>query len=124
MKSALENGTVVDEYLEKEVRLGRVFGPLEESVLPTAHVNGFGIIPKSHQPGKYRLIVDLPHTRGASINDGIEWELCSMKYTSMDEVVRAVVALGPGAQMAKFDIESAYRLILVHQDELIGQCWA
>ena len=89
------------------------------------------MIPKPHQPGKYRLIVDLPHPRGALVNDGIEWELCSMKYTSvdevvsMDEVVRMVVALGPGAQMAKFDIESAYRLILVHQDDraMLGMKW-
>ena len=54
-----------------------MFGPLVESVLPTPHINGFGIIPKPHQPGKYRLIVDLPHPRGASVNDGIERELCS-----------------------------------------------
>ena len=125
MKSALENGTVVDEYLEKEVRLGRVFGPVEEAVLPTAHINRFGIIPKPHQPGKYRLIVDLSHPRGASVNDGIERELCSMKYTSVDEAVRVVVALGPGTQMAKFDIESAYRLIPVHPDDrpMLGMKW-
>ena len=43
---------------------------------------------KPHQPGKWRLIVDLSHPKGFSINDGIEAELCSLKYTSVEEAVK------------------------------------
>ena len=55
--------------------------------------------------------------RGASVNDGIEKELCSLKYVLVDEAMREVIVLGQGTQLAKFDIESAYRLIPVHADD-------
>ena len=42
--------------------------------------------------------------RGASVNDGIEKELCSLKYVYVDEAIREVLALGQGTQLAKFDI--------------------
>ena len=71
---------MVDEYLSKEVDLGWVVGPLEPAVFPDVVTNRFGVIPKKH-PGKWRLIVDLSHPRGRSVNDGIEKELCSLSYT-------------------------------------------
>ena len=103
---------VVDRYLE--VKLGRVIGPLVRSEYPEVHISRFGVIPKNHQPGKWRLIVDLSHPEGASINDGIEPELCSLHYTSVDEAVQRLLAKEPGAMMVKMYIEGAYRIILVH----------
>ena len=84
----------------------------------------FGVILKN-QPGRWRLIVDLSHPKGASVNDGIESELCSLSYTSVDAAVRIIMAMGPGVLLAKFDIESAYRLIPVHPDDilLLGMMW-
>ena len=125
MRSALDNPSVVDEYLEREVRLGRVVGPLEAATMPSAHISSFGVIPKNHQPGKWRLIIDLSHPKDASVNDGIERELCSLKYVTVDAAIRAATALGEGALMAKFDLESAYRLIPVHPDDrpLLGMRW-
>jgi hypothetical protein len=63
-------------------------------------VNRFGVIPKKGQPGQWRLIIDLSHPKGRSINAGISRELCSMHYVSVDEAVKRVVELGPGAKMA------------------------
>ncbi len=41
-------------------------------------------------------------------------------YISVDVALQAIMALGLWAQLAKFDIESAYRLILVHpKDRLL-----
>ena len=117
MKSADANPQVVDKYLAKEVELGRVLGPLGEGVSQQVHVNRFGVIPKNHQPGKWRLIVDLSHPEGGSVNDGIEPELCSLRYTSVDEAVRRVIRKGRGTELAKFDIESAYRTVPVHPDD-------
>ena len=45
------------------------------------------------------------------MNDGISTELSSLSYTSVDEVMRRVLELGKGAQMAKADIRQAYRNI-------------
>ena len=52
-----------------------------------------------------------------SVNDGIDPALRSLSYVSVDTVAAAAAAFGPGALMAKVDIESAYRLIPVHPDD-------
>ena len=44
------------------------------------------MIPKS-EPGKWRLIVDLSSPKGASVNDGISKELCSLSYVHVDDIV-------------------------------------
>lgn len=125
MKSAQEHPDIIDDYLDNQVKLGRVVGPLIGAMCPMANISRFGVIPKSHQPGKWRLIVDLSHPKGSSVNDGIERELCSLKYITVDQAMKAIIARGPGAQMAKFDIESAYRLIPVHPEDrpLLGMRW-
>ena len=48
-----------------------------------------------------------------------------MAYTSVDVAVRTILELGPQAEIAKFDIESAYRLIPVHPEDrpLLGMRW-
>lgn len=125
MKSAIENPDEVDKYLAVERQKGRVYGPLDPSEFPAVGVSRFGVIPKSHQPGKWRLIVDLSHPKGASVNDGIERDLCSLSYVSVDDAIRAILAQGRGTMLAKFDIESAYRLVSVHPDDrpLLGMRW-
>ena len=86
MKSAADHPEVVDRYLATEVEQGRVVA-LDQEALPACQVSCIGVIPKS-QPGRWRLIVDLSHPKGASVNDGIESELCSLSYTSVDAAVR------------------------------------
>ena len=77
-------------------------------------MNRFGVILKGHNNGKWRLISDLSYPPGRSVNDGIDPDLCSLSYISVDQVAEVAAQLGRGALMAKIDIESAYRLILVH----------
>ena len=124
MASSGENPTVVKEYLEKEQLLGRVLGPLEPGSLPL-HISRFGVIPKSSQPGKWRLILDLSHPCDYSVNDGIEPELCSLSYASVDSAVAVIMRLGKGSLLAKVDLESAYRIIPIHPDDrmLLGMEW-
>ena len=86
MVSARQNPEVVSEYLAKEGALGRIIGPLE-SDRRDIQVNRFGVIPKPHQPGKWRLILDLSDPEGNSVNDGIEPDLCSLTYASIDDAV-------------------------------------
>ncbi len=75
------------------------------------HINGFGMISKKHQPGKWRLITDLSYPEGKSVNDAIDKSLCSLTYVSVHDVANTAVALGKGSQIAKIDIKSAYRLV-------------
>ena len=120
MRSALQHPQVVSDYLAKEVSLGRMLGPFPRestTCLPPVHVNRFGVIPKGHNSGKWRLITDLSYPPGYSVNDGIDASLCSLAYTTVDDIASVVVRLGKGALLSKVDIESAYRLIPVHPDD-------
>ena len=125
MRSAVKNPTVVEEYLAMECELGRVVGPLDPKAFPHIQINRFGVIPKPHQPGKWRLIVDLSYPEGGSVNDGIPPELCSLRYPPVDDAVRVILALGMGTKLAKFDIQSAYRIVPVCPSDrhLLGIVW-
>ena len=125
MRSADDNPQVVQDYLEAELRRGMVLGPFIRAEVPEVHLNRFGVIPKSHQPGRWRLIVDLSYPEGRSVNDGISPDLCSLQYVKVDDVVQQVLQLGPGALMAKLDVKSAYRIVPVHPQDrhLLGMQW-
>ncbi len=113
---------VVSEYLRKKMERGRILGPFPDtSDLPPLHINRFGVIPKGNNTGKFRLITDLSFPTGSSVNDGIDPDLCSMAYTTVDEVAAQAALLGKGGLLAQIDIESAYRLIPVHPQDRILQ---
>ena len=124
MRSALEHPQVVQKYLDAEVHAGRVLGPFDPREIKV-HTSRFGVIPKKHQPGKWRLILDLSHPENHSVNAGISSELCSLTYLKLDEVAEAVVTFGRGAQLAKVDVASAYRIVPVNPADrhLLGMRW-
>jgi hypothetical protein len=120
MLSALQHPEVVRAYLTKECALGRMLGPFPLSLaarLPPLHVNRFGVIPKGHNTGKWRLITDLSYPSGCSVNDGIDPDLCSLSYSSVKQVATVTASYPPGTLLAKIDIDSAYRLIPVHPSD-------
>ena len=79
MQTAKQNAKVVEERLQAEVG---VIGPLPVDQYPQVQISRFGVIPKNHQPGKWRMIFDLSHPKGNGVNDGIGAELCSLRYAS------------------------------------------
>ena len=125
MKSARDHPQVVQDYLQAECAEGRGLGPFNPSEWPLVHISKFGVIPKRHQQNKWRLIVDLSHPEGASVNDGIRSYLCSLSYSSVDDITQTILDLGCGAELAKIVIESAYRIVAVHPDDrpLLGMLW-
>ena len=114
LQSASEHPEVIDKYLQKEVDEQRVIGPLPRAIVPGLHISRFGVIPKSHQQNKWRLIVDLSYPKERSIYNGIPRELCSMSYITIDDAIKRILMLGPGTLLAKIDIKSAFRLVPVH----------
>jgi len=114
MNSSQDHPLVVREYLRREVIEGRVAGPFRKELVHHLHINRFGVIPKSHQPGKWRLIVDLSYPRKHGINDGIPKDLCSMSYVTIDDAINRILSMGPRSLLAKIDIKSAFCLIPVH----------
>lgn len=109
MRSVIEHREVVESYVQGEREAGRLLGPWVQ-------VSPFGVIPKK-DPGKWRLICDLSSPCGASVNDGIDGNMCSVCYLRIDEVVDKVVQVGQGALLAKFDLKSAYRNVPVHPED-------
>ena len=118
MKSTLEHPEVIHEYIELERQKGRVLGPFLPGEIRGVHINRFGVTPKGHQSGKW-----LPD--GASVNDGIDPLLCSLRYVRVDQIVQGILRLGVGSEMAKMDVRSSYRIVPVHPENrcLLGMRW-
>ena len=86
---------MVTRYIQEEVALGRLTGPLEPELAARVHIILFGVIPKGHT-GKWQLIVDLLSLAGSSVNDGIDPSLCLLAYITVNMVAEEVAQLGRG----------------------------
>ena len=117
MPSASPQPSVIDQYLLSEFEKSRVAGPFLISPIPNLHISRFGVIPKKHQPGKWRLMLDLSSPVGHSVNDSVLKEPCSVQYMKVDDVISGIMSFGRGTLLAKFDVESAYRNIPVHPED-------
>ena len=120
LRSATEHPQVVDTYLHNELTQNRIAHIRDPTSLPRFQLNAFGVIPKRHKPGKWRLIVDLSAPEGHSVNDFINKERCSMSYISVDHIAETILHLVHGALLAKADVKEAFRIIPVApQDRLL-----
>ena len=63
--------------------------------------------------------------REISINDGIDKEDYTLRYSTIDNAVQMVRRLGSNSELAKIDIKSAFRTIPVRckDRELLGIYW-
>ena len=125
MHSAYEHQEVIDKQLLNDCSQGYMLGPYEAAALPPVHTSRIGVLQKKHQPGKWRLIVDLSSPRDKSVNDGIAREDCSLTYVKVDSIVDSILAMGRGTLLAKMDVKSAFRNIPVHPADrhLLGIAW-
>jgi len=122
---ALDHPEVVDQYLAEELSYNRLAGPYHINWASHMHISRFGVIPKHHQPNKWRLIIDLSHPAKHSVNDGIPKPLCSLSYITIDSAISCILNLGQGALLAKIDIKHAFRLLPVHPADhhLLAMRW-
>ena len=111
--------------MTKQIAHYRVAGPFKRSTIPDAHIRRFGVIPKNHQPNKWRLIIDLSHPASKSVNDGIPKNLCSLTYITVDSAIQRIQPLGQGTLLAKMHVKSAFRLLPVHPSDrhLLAMDW-
>ena len=124
MPSTKNNPDVVTAYLRNEAQARRIIGPLSLPENQTdIHISRFGVIPKQHQPCKWRLILDLSCPQEACVNAGISRDLCSLQYVTVDHAAKIISELGD--QIAKIDIARAYRNVPVHSNDrqLLGMQW-
>ena len=127
LRSAYEHAEVIESYLAREVQLGHIvcLSPTVALSLANIRISPFGVIPKRNRPDKWRLIVDLSSLEGHSVSDDLDRALCSIQYASIDDAVKIIRQLGPGAQLAKLDLREAYRVVPVHPEDRprLGMQW-
>lgn len=85
MRSASEHSEPIDPYVGNE---------LSGSRLSRVSISRFRVIPKPHQPGKYRLKTDLSSPKGGSVNNGVDPVLCSVSYAFVDDAIQCIRRLG------------------------------
>lgn len=119
--SVQQHENIVAEKLQKEVSLGRIAGPFNFLPFSNLQCSPIGIVPKK-EINEFRLIHHLSYPDGASINDFIPDELCSVSYTTVDDAIKQIKKMGKNCLLAKTDIASAFRILPVHPDdhELLG----
>ena len=97
MPSASLQPSVIDDYLSMELAKGPVTAPFSSPPLPHLHISRFGVIPKKHQPGKWRLILDLSSPNNHSVNDGIRKDPFMVQRMKVD----GIMSLGQGTLLAE-----------------------
>ncbi|CAC5420125.1 unnamed protein product [Mytilus coruscus] len=109
LKSAELLKTETHSKLNKETTLGRMSGPFKNMPISTLRTSPIGMVNKSDW--SLRLIMHLSFPNGCSVNDFVDPNETSVKYTSFDEVIDMVSSLGKGARLGVQDIKSAFRLL-------------
>ena len=124
LRSALARPHVIDTYLTAECQAGHTAGPFPSPPLSNFVVNPLGAVPKKRS-GKWRLIMHLSFPPGGSVNDGINNADFPLRYSTVYDAIDSIMHMGQGAQMAKIDIKSAFRLCPVHPTDhhLLGMKW-
>ena len=105
--------TAIEQDIAKELSLGRL---RKLDKLPEKYYcSPLGLMPKKAdgvQTG-WRRIFDLSSPTGSSVNDFISSEYGFLQYETFDEAVKAIAILGPGSVLMKWDLKSAFHMILV-----------
>ena len=113
--SARNNPDAVHTAINKELVRKHTSGPFNAPPFSTLHCSPLGAVPK--KDNSYRIILDLSSPRGHSINEGIPRDQFSVRYSSFDDAVKLVSSLGQNAYLAKLDIQHAFRLCPVRQED-------
>ena len=122
LKTAAQHKEHVTAYIKEEVALGRMLGPFAEPPFEFFRTSPVGVVPKDHT--KFRVINRLSFPRtGDSINSDLEPLECNLG--SFDEAIKLVKMAGPGSNLIKVDVKSAFRLIPVRREDinLLGVEW-
>ena len=110
----------IQQSIATDVKIGRKFGPFSCPPFANFVASPMGAFRK--RSGKVRVIHDLSWPPSRSINDHISPEEYSVKYITLDYIVRRVKLYGRHSLLSKLDISDAFKHILVTPKdwELLG----
>lgn len=92
MISAEEHAVELHEKINKEIKLGRILGPFSLPSFSNLRCNSIAILPKKQ--GGWRMISNLSHPVGNSINDHIDHQYCSVSYSTFDQALSLIQEMG------------------------------
>ena len=121
LRSATQLQPLLAQAVEKEVKRGHTAGPFTTPPFSITHCSPIGAVEKDDHT--CRLIMDLSHPLGQSINENIPKEPFSVKYSKFDDAVSMVLQRGRGCFMSKLDIKHAFRIIPVHSSQWHLLCY-
>lgn len=107
LQSVRKSPDIVREKIRKELAEGRIAGPFIGRPFPTLRISPLGLVPK--KDGDFRVIHHLSYPTEFSVNDFISKDQCSVQYSSIDDAVEMIQALGNSAELGKCDIKRAFR---------------
>ena len=113
LASAIQQLSVVEANLFKEIEAGRIAGPFLAPPFAQFRVSPVGVVPKK-VPGEFRLIHHLSYPKGLSVNNGIPNVNTSVSYANIKDAIRFIKKAGPGCFVAKTDVQSAFRIIPIN----------
>ena len=86
LASAIQQPSVVEAKLVKEIEAGRIAGPFLAPPFAQFRVSPLGVVPKK-VPGEFRLIHHLSYPKGLSVNDSIPNEYTSVSYANIEDAI-------------------------------------
>lgn len=106
----------VDAFLEEEIKLRRVLGPLDEDAFTAPVVVSPLNTREKRDSEERRVILDLTYPGFDSVNKCISKEeylgtQAELKYPTVDDLTRLINNVGPGCLLFKRDLRKAYRQI-------------
>ena len=122
--SSYEHWQHVNKFIHDNVKINRVEGPLGH--LPTGYrTSPIGAFTRKRNGSeKVRIIHDLSWPHGDSVNDGIDSDMYSIKYSSVDDAVH-MLSQYKEPWCAKTDLANAYQSVHVNPKDrpLLGFSW-
>ncbi len=95
-----------------------MIGPFQNPVFNYYVTSPPGVREKK-TPGKFCVLHDLSAQFGEpSVNSFIPTEAGTVSYDTIDTIISLIQSIWAGAILAKTDIEHAYKLILIHLDDI------
>ena len=129
-KGAIEYPAEIEQYLENELKEGRIMGPFQSSPFQgPLKVSPLNTVEKKGSLDR-RVILDLSYPENFSVNEGISKEFflgekITLKYPSVDDLCKIICQKGQGCLLFKRDLSKAYRQIRVDPGDVrkLGFQW-
>ena len=113
--SAEQHEAELNVKMSKEIEAGLIARPFQDKPFSNLRLSPIGLVVK--KPSGWRMIPHLSCPLGNSVNSYIDPELAIIQYASFDKVLSTISEIGRGDELARMDILSAFRLLILHPDE-------